>query len=59
VTGRFVEKTRQFCPNIAQNGALINKNFARRNYWSKFSNLKTKSSQNVCRACLGEFWAIF
>jgi hypothetical protein len=27
VTGRFVKKAPNFCPNIAQNGALVNKNF--------------------------------
>jgi hypothetical protein len=47
VTRRLTEKCAQFCPNIAQNGALVNKNFSQRNIWSKLGNFKTKSTPNL------------
>jgi hypothetical protein len=42
VTRRFAEKSAQFFPNIAQNGALVNANFAQRNIWSKLGILRQK-----------------
>jgi hypothetical protein len=34
-------------PNIAQNGALVNKNICPKKYLVKLENLKTKSSPNL------------
>jgi hypothetical protein len=38
---------RTFCEKIAQNGALLNRIFTQRNYWSKFVNFETKGSKNL------------
>jgi hypothetical protein len=35
VTRCFVKKVAQFCPNIAQNGALVNKNFCPKEFLVK------------------------
>jgi hypothetical protein len=37
----FCEKSAQFCQNIGQNGALVNKKFCP-NKWSKLGNFTTK-----------------
>jgi hypothetical protein len=42
VTRRFVNKSAQNCPNIAQNGALLNKTFFQRNFWSIFGKRVAK-----------------
>jgi hypothetical protein len=55
----FCEKSAQFCPNIAQKGALLPQNFAQRNNWSKLGTFKAKNSQNLKVIQLGEFGAIF
>jgi hypothetical protein len=57
VTGRFVEKSAKFCPNIAQNGALVNKNF----YPEK---LPVKTVRTLCKTkslftSVGEYWVIY
>jgi hypothetical protein len=46
-TRHLLKKIAQFSPNIAQNGALVNKTFAQRNLKAKFGNLKAKSSRNL------------
>jgi hypothetical protein len=50
VTRRFVKKSGKFCQNIAQNGALVNKNFCPNKFLVKLGNFTTKSSPNLDRA---------
>jgi hypothetical protein len=38
----FCEKSAQFCPNIAQNGAIVNKNFCPKTLLAKIWNLFRK-----------------
>jgi hypothetical protein len=52
-----VKKSAKNCPNVAHNGALLNKNFYPKTLLVKLWEFKVKKLPKF-RAYLGEFWAI-
>jgi hypothetical protein len=53
VTRRLGQKSAQNCPNIAQNGALLNRDFYSKKLWIKILEIRDKRSKNIV-----EFWAL-